>query len=365
MICPRCHNDNPQYFGEIDGRKYCRKCIGLGRSASIIQQHYLPSHIDYHLDYALTHEQLDMSFQLLQRYKQHQNTVIKAVCGAGKTEIIYEVLKYAINSGHKVCLTMPRRELVIEIAQRIKRQFSHLEPVLVYGGHCQKIDGQFIICTTHQLYRYRHCFDLLILDEFDAFPYQGNDVLSQVLLTSIKGQYIFMSATTSHGDLQMNKRYHGGSLPVPKCIVTTHVIMYILLILRLKQYRKCKKPVLVFVPKIQHTQKIVCVLKLFHIKAMSAHSQSFDIRSSLSKLKNQQLDVLVCTTILERGITIANVQVIVLYSEHAVFQKETLIQIAGRVGRSIPYIDGDVIFYTCFKTKAIKQCILEIKQDNA
>ena len=38
---------------------------------------------------------------------------------------------------------------------------------MVCGGHTEVTDGDLIICTTHQLYRYYRAFDLLILDEPD------------------------------------------------------------------------------------------------------------------------------------------------------------------------------------------------------
>ena len=64
------------------------------------------------------------------------------------------------------------------------------------------IRDRFIICTTHQLYRYPQYFDLLILDELDAFPYVNNEVLIGLLQNSIKGNYIYMSATlTNQPDL--------------------------------------------------------------------------------------------------------------------------------------------------------------------
>ena len=59
-------------------------CFSPSRSPSIIKT------VDYQLDYELTPLQNNISRQLLQRYQQHLNTSLKAVCGAGKTEITYE-----------------------------------------------------------------------------------------------------------------------------------------------------------------------------------------------------------------------------------------------------------------------------------
>ena len=94
-------------------------------------------------------------------------------------------------------------------------------------------------------------------------------------------------------------------------------------------------------------------------------SKTSNIHQQIEKLKKHEYDVLVCTTVLERGMTVANVQVLILYGEHLLFDKETLIQIAGRAGRKPPYIQGDVLIYAAKKTLAMKACIENIKTDNA
>ena len=150
---------------------------------------------------------------------------------------------------------MPRKELVVELSKRIEKQFFHISPVLVYGDHHEQIDGQFIICTTHQLYRYPKCFDLLILDEFDAFPYRGNEVLESMLKRSIKGHYIMMSATLEKGDVNVIERFHHQPIPVPQCVVTGKMMMYLLVLIRLKKYQKEKKTGLSFCAKYPTYQK--------------------------------------------------------------------------------------------------------------
>lgn len=365
MKCSRCLNEDPRYFYYFQDRCYCRKCISYGKSVQMSQIEYSFKNVDYHLKYQLTPLQQQTSKQLVKRYQNHQNTILKAVCGAGKTEMIYEVIKYALNSGHNVCLTTPRKELVIELSQRLKSQFINIEPVIVYGGHSKQVEGQFVICTTHQLYRYRNYFDLLILDEYDAFPYYQNEVLENMLKTSIRGNYIFMTATVNEGDLNILSRYHQHDIPVPKCIVTTQILMIVAMILKLKVYQREQKPVLLFVPTIEKTRQIAKYLKVFSIKNEIATSQTKNIHSFIDQLKNHKIDVIVCTTVLERGITIADIQVIILNGEHIVYTKETLIQIAGRVGRIQPYVQGEVTIYTHRKTKAIRECIRQLRQDNA
>lgn len=47
-------------------------------------------------------------------------------------------------------------------------------------------------------------------------------------------------------------------------------------------------------------------------------------------IKSHEIVIIVCTTVLERGMTVENVQVIILHGEHPLFDKEILIQIAGQ-----------------------------------
>lgn len=63
------------------------------------------------------------------------------------------------------------------------------------------------------------------------------------------------------------------------------------------------------------------------------------------KLRNQQIPGLLTTTILERGITIKNVQVAVVGAESRIFTSSALIQISGRVGRNIDFPKGDIVFF--------------------
>ncbi len=365
MRCPICQNEDEKYFYEKNGQIYCRKCIEFSKKQPPLKVVKKTKDIYYRLDYPLTPNQKKASYLLIERYKNQQDTIMKGVCGAGKTEIIYGVIEYALNLGQRVCLTMPRKELVVELSKRIEKQFFHISPVLVYGDHHEQIDGQFIICTTHQLYRYPKCFDLLILDEFDAFPYRGNEVLESMLKRSIKGHYIMMSATLEKGDVNVIERFHHQPIPVPQCVVTGKMMMYLLVLIRLKKYQKEKKPVFLFVPNIQLTKKITSFLDWFGLACKDVSSKTSNIHQQIEKLKKHEYDVLVCTTVLERGMTVANVQVLILYGELLLFDKETLIQIAGRAGRKPPYIQGDVLIYAAKKTLAMKACIENIKTDNA
>ena len=79
--------------------------------------------------------------------------------------------------------------------------------------------------------------------------------------------------------------------------------------------------------------------------------------------RNKELPGLLTTTILERGITIPNVQVAVVGAEQQIFDKGA-IQIGGRVGRSAEYPTGDFILFHNGITYAMDEAKTEIHKLN-
>ena len=73
---------------------------------------------------------------------------------------------------------------------------------------------------------------------------------------------------------------------------------------------------------------------------------------------------MICTSVLERGVTIKNVQVIVYKASHNLYDQKTLIQIAGRVGRKIDAYDGEVIFVGEYISSSMRGALNEIRKAN-
>lgn len=77
------------------------------------------------------------------------------------------------------------------------------------------------------------------------------------------------------------------------------------------------------------------------------------------------LDVLVTTTIMERGITVPNADVVVLYADfERVFDAGTLIQMAGRAGRSPDYPCARVYFVAERVTSSMRTAVQSIQAMN-
>ncbi|WP_370567499.1 hypothetical protein [Desemzia sp. RIT 804] len=70
------------------------------------------------------------------------------------------------------------------------------------------------------------------------------------------------------------------------------------------------------------------------------------------------------TTILERGVTFKDIDVLVLGAEDRTFTEAALVQIAGRAGRHKDYPKGEVLFFHYGQSKEMKQAQKQIRQMN-
>lgn len=371
--CSTCGNEDLRKIGHKNGKPYCRACINF--SGQKIQTAKTPRASSLHLTYNLTKMQTKISEQILENYKDGVDTLVDAVTGAGKTELMFRVIDYALNHGQKIGFAAPRREVVIEIASRFKYNFPKNEIVAVYGNHTEKLDGDIVCLTAHQLYRYENFFDLLIFDEVDAFPYQGNEVLMAFFKKSTKGHHILLSATPSkeiisaYGKnnrkiVSLNVRYHGYPLPVPKIIILPKIIDFFYLIFKLKQLINNGKRVFVFAPTIERCGLLYRLVKPFVKNGGFVHSKLKQKEEEIRKIKNNEIEYLITTSVLERGVTYKDLQVIVFEADHNIFTSETLIQISGRVGRKKDSPTGEVILIAKRKTSEILRCISEIERKN-
>ena len=86
--------------------------------------------------------------------------------------------------------------------------------------------------------------------------------------------------------------------------------------------------------------------------------------STTSSGRADGLSILLTTTILERGVTFKHVQVIVIAADDPIYNTPSLVQIAGRVGRSADDRDGLVLFCYHKYTKSIQEAMKQIRMMN-
>ncbi|MFV0499452.1 MAG: DEAD/DEAH box helicase family protein [Bacilli bacterium] len=364
MKCNRCLNKNVFLFEKIYCENcidcyYCLKCAHI--SIFKICNHTLDNltftneTIDYKLKYKLTINQLKLSQSVINNIK-NRNIFINATCGAGKTEILFEVIKQYVNFNKKVCFVTPRIEVTHELYHRFNRAFRCNFGIIT--GNKKVYTGPLFFMTCNQLVNYHNIFDLVIVDEADAFPLANDQILNNGIQNSLSndGRVIKMSATPLKIDknyltLELFERYHKQKIPEPIFIKTS---------LHLLKEKILNKSWIVFFPTIRNLEEIYSEMKNESI--IICHSK---ITRNIEKhnLTNETF-VIFSTAILERGVTFANVNVIVYNSDHKNYLTSTLIQISGRVGRVIPYTNGEVLFMANTKTVTILRAIKYIQSLN-
>lgn len=388
--CPRCatpYFDNHQL---PSGAYYCRECILLGRVRSDQELYYFPQE-DFPRQQSLNWQgqltpfQAQISQALCQAVDEKRPSLVHAVTGAGKTEMIYAVVAKVLDRGGTVCIATPRIDVCIELHKRLVQDFN-CPIALLHGESEAYFRTPLVIATTHQLLKFFRAFDLLIIDEVDAFPYADNPMLYQAVDQSTKedGLQLFLTATSTDeldkkvkdGSLQplrLPRRFHGNPLVVPRKVwlqglnkklekdqLPKSLERYII------RQRQTGFPLLLFAPEIKTGQKLASVLeKRFPDEIISFVSSQTENRLDIVEgFRNKDITILVSTTILERGVTFPCVDVMVVQANHRLYTSSSLVQIGGRVGRSMERPTGDLLFFIEGSNRAIEKAIAEIKTMN-
>ena len=245
--------------------------------------------------------------------------------------------------------------------------------------------GDIVISTTHQLIRFYQAFDLLIIDEVDAFPYTFDEMLPRLAKKACKPTCatIYLSATPSKADqIAIKKgalkcclipaRYHLYSLDIPKFQWAGNLEKALKkgrlpnAVLRwMRKKLATNRRALLFVPTIEAGYLLQQVLKkLLRLEVAFVYSSDEQRISKVKAFKEGEGQFLITTMILERGVTIADIDVAIFCAEHEVYEESALVQISGRVGRNPKYPHGEIIFFHYGITEAMDAAREQIKRMN-
>ncbi|MCB5951721.1 DEAD/DEAH box helicase [Enterococcus sp. BWT-B8] len=391
--CGRCGMKHLKAFVQLSQNFYfCPSCIQFGRVDSdeifyhLPETQVVPREVLFIWQGQLTDGQQEVSQNLRTIITKNRNGMIWAVTGAGKTEMLFHAIYEALEEGKRVGLASPRVDVCLELYPRIQEVFPE-EPIALLHGKSEIPYNytKLVICTTHQLLRFYQAFDLLIIDEVDAFPYVNEQILHIGAQNALKetASLIYLTATPTKELLQKQKineletiilpaRYHRRKLPVPKlkwCFQWRKAInqgkipkqMLSLLHLLMK-----KNNVLLFCPSIIVLEKLYTLMKKQLPDGMVAavHSKDEERAEKVMRMRKNEFRLFLTTTILERGVTFDQVSVMVLGAEHRVFTESALVQIAGRVDRKMIHTNGEVWFVHDGQTREVKNSIRQIQQMN-
>jgi late competence protein required for DNA uptake (superfamily II DNA/RNA helicase) len=318
---------------------------------------------------------------------QPNRFLLWAVTGAGKTEMIFPLIAYVLEQGGKALVATPRRDVVLELSPRLKTAFPEADIATLYGGSPERFkQGNLVIATTHQLMRFAYCFDLVVIDELDAFPYHNDPMLAYAATQCCKphGKYILLSATppimlqkeVGKGILPHAKvpaRFHGHPLPVPRHIGIKGVEVALrtkqlpsALITSLRKSVQRGAQIFIFVAHIRHISPLIAVLKRYFpaLAIEGTSSEDADRAEKVLQFRACTIRMLVTTTILERGVTVKKSDVYIFDADSDLFDEASLVQMAGRAGRSSDDPAGLVVFSSLDWTTSQRKAIAQIKQMN-
>ena len=399
IVCNRCGNQNVEEFAVgpcIICQKnchYCLRCLNMGKVKECcvlvaIEEKtpaFSPHSVQLYYKHQMSKEQEKLSQELVKvTDKEH---LVWAVTGAGKTEMIFELMKSVLEEGGRVGLAAPRIDVCNELAPRIKEAFPLEEVTVLHGLTDESYKRTPItIATTHQMLRFYYAFDVLMIDEVDAFPYSNSDMLQFAVHRAVKptGRLVFMTATPSKLELYkiqhhqlsyslLPARFHRQPLVVPlfkelrnwnRALEKKKIPQE--LYLWMKKRIDEKTPFLVFVSTIQEISAVEEMMGLAFPNASfsSVSSQEEQRQERIQQMREGELDFLITTTILERGVTFYGIDVAVIEAQEEIFTREVLVQIAGRAGRSVDHPGGEVVYFYEGMSRAMKLAKKEIESLN-
>ncbi|MBE3575492.1 MAG: DEAD/DEAH box helicase [Firmicutes bacterium] len=319
--------------------------------------------------------------------------VLWAVTGAGKTVVMIRALQDLLPDGVQIGLLSPRREVCLELAQALQQAFPGRRPGVMVGGYQQSPAGLPVwVATTHQLVRFGRSFQVIFLDEADAFPLAGNGHLWRQIRRTLRpaGRLILVTATpeprwirafqsNATAGVRLFMRHHGHALPVPEPVLCRRKSVadwwsWLRGDLPPQAYSLAARALappqarlMVFVPTRSQSVQTARRLSLrLGIPVPFLHSgcPPAQRQQTLQELRDGRVRALVTTSLLERGITIAAVQVLVLEADHPMWTTSQLVQMAGRAGRSAHSPQGHVWFLAAHWTRAMQAAIEQIRQAN-
>lgn len=403
--CHRCGSTEVQEWPSFYGQAAtCQGCLSIGAMTSLqvffrlkrgeikpgVGQERVSGEWNYSFEFSAAQRRAAEELLAYAGRQGAREVLIWAACGAGKTEVCFPFIRRSLGEGKRVLFAAPRQDVVHDLHNRLTQSFSEYRVGIWSGAVHEWEYAQLMVATTHQILKFYQAFDVIIFDETDAYPYDENEVLEYGMKQALdpNGQMVYLTATPSESLLQRTSRnecmlirlparFHGQPVPVPE-VIKSKLPEYnsaseqilnsgdLLKMRDLMEEMTMEGPLLIFVPVVAMVQEWVKALgRLFAGKVVEGSwGADPDRRRKVSDFISGGSDIFVCTSILERGITVDRVQILILYAHHELFDVRTLVQMAGRTGRTAKNPSGRAILIAPQVTKSMLTAIDWIREQN-
>ena len=389
--CLRCgHETNRRLAALPNDEFYCPHCINLGRVSTLNKFYHVPEPNQFTVQRPvltwtgqLSPLQEEAAAKVDQGLAARWHQLLWAVTGAGKTEMMFYGIAHALERGERLAVASPRVDVCLELYPRLEAAFQNTTMVLLHGR--QELPyryAQLTVCTTHQLLRFYHAFDNLIIDEVDAFPFAANDALLYASQQAIKedGGCLYLTATpgpvllrrVKRGELTVSYlplRYHGHLLPrinlqlAPgwrRGLRRGHLPAS--LVARLRRSLSDGYRFLLFLPHVADLAAVEPLLReaLPGRSFATVHAADQHRLAKVQAMRDGKYDFLVTTTIMERGVTFPEIDVFILGADDPIFSSSALVQIAGRAGRAVSRPTGTVCFWIATQCRRVRLAVRQV-----
>lgn len=378
-ICQRCMGN--KIIQANNHHLYCEECyenrlmsdyLFLKRYKRIRKQkkHQVKTNL------VLSKDQLKGQYFVETCYLNKENGFLHAVCGAGKTEMCLSTIEKALNDHKSLVFIIPRVEIIKQVLPRLKSYFPKTNICGLYQDMVLDESADLYISTPQQMIHFYQEFDIIFIDEVDAFPFFNNTFLERLVKKSLKpaGIKIYISATMpweykklireqNFNYCLIASRYHGKDMVLPEFRKYSH-IFFGRHLKEIEKYLNNETRLIIYFPSIQWMNRFYLFLISKKISCQKISSQTQYKKGLIKDFEQGQCNILLSTTLLERGVTFSNCDVFVLESDHVIFDKDTLTQISGRVGRNHLYPKGQLIFYSSHISLAMEETKKELKRLN-
>lgn len=341
-----------------------REKSGIGRS---LTEEDLKQVLDL-IPFSLTGDQIKAIHEIFHDMNQNSrmNRLLQGDVGSGKTIVSIVAMYLDYLSGYQSALMAPTEILATQHYQNIVQLFSKtdIRVELLKGSQPKKEklevykrlkNGDIdIIVGTHALIQddvvYQN-LGLVVTDEQHRFGVNQRALLNN---KGIMPDILYMSATpiprtyalTIYGDMDVStiKEMPKGRIPVKTFVKTEAELRSVLEMMNeeLKQHHQ----VYVIAPLIEESENsdLMNVLQLrdkmnlafgsrYRIDIVHGKMASGAKDAIMEEFKNNQVQILISTTVIEVGVDVPNATMMVIFDANR-FGLSTLHQLRGRVGRS-------------------------------